>query len=73
MTLQVRYRWVGAPFGCLCQRLTPTQIEALVVAYRAGVRQPVLAERYDIGLTSVKKILRQDRELQVSLDITSRR
>jgi hypothetical protein len=30
----------------LHQRLTPTQIDALVAAYRAGVRQPVLAERY---------------------------
>ncbi|MEU6248279.1 hypothetical protein [Glycomyces sp. NPDC047010] len=42
----------------LHQRLTPTQINALVTAYRAGVRQPVLAERYGIGLTSVKKLIR---------------
>jgi hypothetical protein len=48
----------------LQQRLTPTQIDALVAAYRAGVRQPVLAERYGIGLTSVKKLIRQARELR---------
>jgi predicted DNA binding protein len=42
----------------LYQRLTPTQVDALVAAYRAGVRQPVLAERYGIGLTSVKKLIR---------------
>ncbi|MQM26903.1 hypothetical protein [Glycomyces albidus] len=46
----------------LHQRLTPTQIEALVAAYRAGVRQPILAERYGIGLTSVKKLIREDRQ-----------
>ncbi|WP_205327744.1 hypothetical protein [Glycomyces sp. YM15] len=46
----------------LHQRLTPVEIEALVAAYRAGVRQPVLAERYGIGLTSVKKLVRQTRE-----------
>jgi predicted DNA binding protein len=46
----------------LHQRLTPTEIEALVAAYRAGVRQPVLAEQYGIGLTSVKKLVRQARE-----------
>lgn len=45
----------------LHQRLTPTQIDALVAAYRAGVRQPVLAERYGIGLTSVKKLIRHGR------------
>jgi hypothetical protein len=42
----------------LHQRLTPAEIEALVAAYQAGVRQPVLAERYGIGLTSVKKLVR---------------
>lgn len=45
----------------LHQRLTPTQLETLVAAYRAGVRQPVLAERYGIGLTSVKKLVREAR------------
>lgn len=42
----------------LHQRLTPVQVDALVAAYRAGVRQPVLAEQYRIGLTSVKKLMR---------------
>jgi hypothetical protein len=42
----------------LHQRLTPIEVEALVAAYRAGVRQAVLAERYGIGLTSVKKLIR---------------
>jgi hypothetical protein len=47
----------------LHQRLTPAEIEALVAAYQAGVRQPVLAERYGIGLTSVKKLIREARHL----------
>ncbi|WP_168801384.1 hypothetical protein [Glycomyces buryatensis] len=42
----------------LHQRLTPAEIEALVAAYRSRVRQSVLAERYGIGLTSVKKLIR---------------
>ncbi|WP_344486606.1 hypothetical protein [Glycomyces endophyticus] len=46
----------------LHQRLTPSEIDALVTAYRAGVRQPVLAEQYGIGLTSVKKLIRQARQ-----------
>jgi hypothetical protein len=46
----------------LHQSLTPAQIDALVAAYRAGVRQPVLAERYGIGLTSVKKLIREVRQ-----------
>ncbi|MQM26879.1 hypothetical protein [Glycomyces albidus] len=46
----------------LHQRLTPTEVEALVAAFHAGVRQPVLADRYSIGLTSVKKLVRQTRE-----------
>jgi hypothetical protein len=46
----------------LRQRLTPTDSEALVAAFRAGARQPVLAERYGIGLTSVKKLVREARQ-----------
>jgi hypothetical protein len=44
----------------LRQLLTPTDVEALVAAFRAGVR--VLAHYYGIGLTSVKKLVRDARE-----------
>jgi DNA-binding transcriptional regulator LsrR (DeoR family) len=46
----------------LRQLLTPTDAEALVAAFHAGVRQQTLADRYGIGLTSVKKLVRLARE-----------
>jgi hypothetical protein len=46
----------------LRQLLTPTDVEALVAAFRAGVRQRVLAHYCGIGLTSVKKLVRDARE-----------
>lgn len=63
------WAWIGSSTSTeaphrprsLHQRLTPAEVEALVAAYRAGVRQPVLAERYGIGVTSVKKLIRQAR------------
>ncbi|MEU6246138.1 hypothetical protein [Glycomyces sp. NPDC047010] len=45
----------------LHQRLTPIEVEALVAAFHAGARQPALADRYGIGLTSVKKLIREAR------------
>jgi hypothetical protein len=37
------------------------QREALVAAFRVGAWQPALAHRYGIGLTSVKKLIREAR------------
>lgn len=43
----------------LHQRMSPAEVEAMVAAYRAGMRQQTLAEQYGIGLTSVKKLIRR--------------
>jgi DNA-directed RNA polymerase specialized sigma24 family protein len=44
-------------------RLTAQDEEALLEAFHAGTRQWRLAERYGISVSSVKRLVRRDREL----------
>jgi hypothetical protein len=43
----------------VCDRLTDGDIETLIADFLAGTFKRVLAERYRIGLSSVKRILRK--------------
>jgi len=43
----------------LSDRLTPADVNALVKYYLAGSTIRALAEQYDIGISSVKRLLRQ--------------
>ena len=43
----------------ICDRLNATDIEELIKAFKAGTPKWKLAERYGIGLSSIKKPLRE--------------
>jgi hypothetical protein len=43
----------------VCDRPTEQDIVRLIIAFRIGAPKQVLAERYGIGMKSVKKVLRQ--------------
>ena len=43
----------------IADRLTEADIRALVAAFLAGTPKRQLAERYEIGMTSVKRLLRE--------------
>ena len=43
----------------LRDRLTDADIELLIADFLAGTSKRVLADRYEIGLSSVKRILRK--------------
>jgi hypothetical protein len=43
----------------LCNRLSETDISQLILSYHAGATIKELAERYDIGMTSLKRLLRE--------------
>ena len=40
-------------------RLTSVELLALLVAYREGMSARALAERYELGMTTVKRLLRK--------------
>lgn len=42
----------------ISDRFAAHDIDVLIAAYRSGQTAPALAKRYDIGLTSVKRLLR---------------
>ncbi|WP_199042980.1 hypothetical protein [Glycomyces salinus] len=45
----------------LNRRLSDDVRSAIVTAYREGVRQQVLADRYEVSLSSIKRLLRAAR------------